>query len=167
MAENQYQDPILRKYADLVTANTKQFKWIYYGDPIRIPSSNLPCLILAKVDTKFSNETNVEDRHRVRISFTVVTDVRDTISDDKDMVSGTNSLYNLMEGRAETTYQLKPDSLLYILRHNVTLDPGQNLHTDLDSMSSVDYGLTMNKRKPEAWSIEGMVEVTATFIQPR
>ena len=108
----------------------------------------------------------MEDEHSVRISLTVVSDVRDTITDDKTMVSGTNALYNIMEGRNED-YTLKLDSLVYILRHNVEIDTGHNLRTDLKTMSRVDYGLTMGKRKAEAWAIEGSLEITANFSQLR
>lgn len=167
MSEIQYQDPILRKYADLILANTNAFKRVYFGDPIRIGASELPALILAKVDSNVGNLSNAEDLHEVRISLTVVTDVRDTISDDKTMVSGVNALYNLMEGRQEGTYQLKPTSLLYILRHNVEVDVANNLRTDLSGRTRVDYGMTMDKRAPSSWSIEGTVEITATFSQVR
>lgn len=167
MAENQYVDPILKKYAQLIEGYTKAFKRIYFGDPIRIGASELPALILAKVDTRVRNHSNVEDLHEVRISMTIVADVRDTISDDKLMVRGVNLLYDLMEGRTEGTYKLKTESLLNIIRHNVELDPGQNLRTDLETITRVDYGLTMDKRKESSWSIEGMVELTAHFIQVR
>ncbi len=162
-----YQDPILKKYVDLITGATKNFKRIYFGDPIRIGVSELPALIIAKVDTKVSNHSNMEDEHQLRITITAVVDVRDTISDDKEMVKGVNSLYNLMEGRQDGTYQLKTDSLLYILRHNVEVDTAQNLRTDINSFSRIDYGMTMGKRKQDAWSIEGMLEFTSNFIQLR
>lgn len=165
--QDEYLDPILKKYGDLITGATKQFKRVYYGDPIRIGTSELPALVIAKIDTRVANITNVEDQHTVRLSFTVVTDVRETINEDKTMVRGVNQLYNLMEGRQNTTYQLKTDSLLYILRHNVELDVSQNLRTDLSTMSRIDYGMTMGKRLEKGWSIEGTLEVTAHFIQIR
>jgi len=167
MAENLYIDPILKKYSDLINANTKVFKRTYFGDPIRIGSSELPALILSKVDTSVSNHTNVEDQHDIRISIVVVTDVRDTINDEKTMVRGVSALYDIMEGRQETTYALKTESLLGIIRSNVELDPGQNLRTDLSTMSRVSYGMTMDKRKDSSWALEAILEITAQFIQVR
>lgn len=164
----QYQDPILKKYADLINSKAPGvFKQTYYGDPIRIPTSTLPVLILAKLSTRVENHNNVEDMHHLRISVTVVADVRDTISEDKTMVSGTNALYDLMEGRTDGTYLLKETSVLNILRHNVELDDAHDLRTDLDSMTNVDYGMTMGKRKQDAWSLEATLELTATFPQVR
>lgn len=162
-----YVDPILKKYADIITAANKEIKMVYYGDPIRIPASSLPALVIAKIDTAVTNHSNVEDLHRMRISFTVVTDVRDTIADDKTMVAGVNAMYNLMEGRVAGTYVLREDSILNILRTNVELDSAQNLRTDLDSMTRVEYGMTVDKRSEAGWSIEGAIEVTAHFIQVR
>lgn len=162
-----YVDPILKKYADLIESKTKLFKRIYFADPIRLPASDLPCLILAKLGTQVQNMTNVEDIHQVRISMTVVTDVRDTISEDKTMAAGTNDLYNLMEGRDSATYALKTDSLLGIIRNNVELDDAKNLRTDLSTTTSVDYGMTMGKRGEASWSIESTLELTATFTQIR
>lgn len=167
MSTNQiYQDPVLKKYGQLIEG-AKLFKTIFYGDPIRIGASELPALIIAKLDTRVGKFTNAEDAHEMRISFTAVTDVRDTIGEDKDMVRGVNSLYNLMEGRQESTYQLKADSLLYILRHNEVVDASNNLRTDLSSVSKIDYGMTIGKRKDAAWSIEGTLEITSSFTQVR
>jgi hypothetical protein len=162
-----YIDPIMKKYVDLIQANTSAFKSVYYGDPIRVGVSELPCLIVAKIDTRVSNMTNQEDLHEMRLSFTVVTDIRDTLSEDKHMVAGVNALYNLLEGRLDETYQLNPKSLLGILRHNVEIDPANNLRTDLKTITHVDYGMTMGKRKEGAWAIEGMLQLTGTFSQIR
>lgn len=161
-----YKDPILVKYATLIGSKTKRFKRVYFGDPIRIPNSDLPALIISKVDTIAKNLTNAEDVHELRISFTVVTDIRNTITDDKTMVAGVNLLYNIMEGR-NSDYTLQNESLLNILRHNVELDVGNNLRTDLNTMSRIDYAMTIGKRAPEAWAVEGIIDITANFTQPR
>lgn len=162
-----YVDPILKAYANLITANTGAFKAVYYGDPQRIGESELPALILEKLDTRASNMTSAEDEHQVRIRIMVVTDVRDSIGADKQLVAEYGTLYNLMEGRDPATYALKTDSLLYILRHNINLDTTYNLRTDLGGGTRVDYGVTIGKRAPDAWAVEGQIEITANFIQSR
>lgn len=162
-----YTDPILKKYIDLIQSYTNSFKRVYFGDPIKIGASELPALIIAKVDTTVGNMTTSEDRHNIRITLTAVTDIRDTITDDAQMVAGVNNLYNLMEGR-NANYSLKTDSLLYILRHNVELDPANNLRTDLNTITRIDYGMTLGKRRgADSWSVEGMLEFIATFSQVR
>ena len=164
--EQQYKDPVLRKYGDLIMLYNKQIKRIYYGDPIRVGSSSLPALILAKSGTDISNFSNAEDRHQMKISISVITDVRDTISEDVQMVKGVNALYNILEGRNED-FTLKADSILGILRKYVELDVANNLRTDLNTVTRAEYGMTMGKRREDSWSIEGIIELVATFTQPR
>lgn len=166
MPEQEYVDPIMKKYGDLIASKTNRFKRTYYGDPIRIGASELPALVITKIDTSAGNLSNIEDAHAIRLSITAVTDVRDTINEDKAMVRGVNELYNIMEGR-NPDYTLKTDSLLYIIRHYVELDIGNELRTDLSTMSRINYGMTMDKRQENSWSIEGTMELTATFTQIR
>lgn len=161
-----YQDPILKKYVELIKSKTNIFKSIYYGDPIRIPSSSLPALIITKLDTRARKETSADDMHEINISFTVVADIRDTISDDKEMVAGTNSLYNIMEGREEDL-TLKTHSLLHILRNNILIDETNDLRTNLSTPTTVDYGMTVGKRGADSYGIEAVVNVIANFIQVR
>lgn len=163
---NPYIDPVLKRYADLITASTPAFKRVYFGDPLRIATSEMPVLILQKLDTRFGKLTSAEDQHEMRISITVVADSRDSLSEDKLLVAGFGTLYDLMEGRDEN-YQLKPQSLLYILRHNIDLDTARNLRTDLGSVTRVDYGTTVGKRGQDMWSIEGVIEITSVFSQLR
>ena len=46
-----YEDPILKKYVELIKAGVPELKSFYYGDPIRVPKSNLPTLIISKTNT--------------------------------------------------------------------------------------------------------------------
>lgn len=162
-----YQDPVLVKYRDLIKANNKEIKTYYLGDPIRVPVSALPACILTKTETRVGNETNVEDVHEQLIKATIITDIRNDLNEDKQIVAGVNTLYNILEGREDTTYKLKTSALLHILRNNVSVDTAQNLRTDLDTVTRVDYGMTVGKRQLEAWSVEGEIEWVAHFIQNR
>lgn len=159
-------DPVMKKYADLINGLTHNFKRTYFGDPIRIGVSELPALVIAKTKTIITNFDNQTDKHDMHIAFTVVTDVRDTINDDRDMVRGVNSLYNICEGRNDD-YTLKADSLLYILRHYVEIDVAHNLRTDLMSATSLDFGMTIGKRKDGSWATEANGSIIATFYQVR
>lgn len=161
-----YTDPIMQKYADLIKSKTNNFKRIYFGDPIRLPGSELPVLIITKSDTIVENLNNQEDMHSIRIAFTIVADVRNTISEEQTMVRGVNNLYDYMEGR-DSDYKLKDSSLLAILRNNVEVDTANNLRTNLNSFTKVDYGMTVDKRGQESFAMEAMVEIVANFIQIR
>lgn len=165
-----YEDPIIKKYADLIKSQTNVFKEIYQGDPIRVPASLLPCLIISKIETRVGQTTNVEDEHGIALRMTIVTDIRQDLStneNDSKLVEGIASLYDIVEGRDATTYALKSSSILDILRGNQVVDATYNLRTDLDTVTRVDYGETLRDREPELWSIEARIEFVAHFIQNR
>lgn len=163
-----YKDPILKKYMDLIKGivGNDFFKSYFYGDPIQIPTSNLPALVISKNSTKIGNITNREDEHAIALTITVVTDIRNDINDDNSIAPGVASLYDIIEGR-EDNLKLKVKSILHILRNNIDVDLSLGLRTDLGSITNADYGMTVGKRQPEAWSVEAQVEFIASFTQLR
>lgn len=162
-----YNDPIIKKYIDLIKAKTNVFKAIYQGDPFRIPKSNLPALLISKTQTQVAPLTNAEDSHTIGLTMTVITDIRDERSDDQQVTPGIAQLYDILEGRSDTTYALKDNCLLNILRTNITVDATYNLRTDLGSITRIDYGMTIDKRAPEGYSTEGQIDFIATYSQIR
>lgn len=160
-------DPIIQKYIDLIKANTNVFKAFYVGDPIRVPVSRMPCLIVAKNMTSTEPFSNTEDIHTIQLVFTVVADVRKDISDETTLTPGNSSMYDIMEGRDPSTYQLKPQSLLGILRKNVNVDRAHQIWTDIKSATKIEYGLLINKRQENSWSIEGAITVQVSVVQTR
>lgn len=167
---NIYKDPIIQKYFDLIKSKLGDgaFKQYYQGDPIVLPGKSLmPCLILAKAETRVGPLTNSDDEHSQRLLLTVVTDVRDEINDDDAITPGTAALYDIMEGRESDTLKLKTTSLLHIIRNNILVDAALNLRTDLASVTRVDYGMTVGKRAKDAWAVEGQIEFVCNFNQVR
>ena len=163
-----YKDPIIKKYQDLIKAAMPGvFKSFYQGDPIMIPKSSMPALVISKSRTRTGVMTNVEDEHEIALILTVVTDLRDEISDDKQMVPGIAQLYDIIEGRADDTYKLKTNTILHTLRSNTVVDADKNLRTDLGTITTVDYGLTVNKRAQGFYAIEGQVQFNAQYSQLR
>ena len=165
--EKLYQDPVITKYIDAIKSVCGGFCKVYYiEDPIRVPATNLPCLIISSDETRIAQSTNAEDEHAMAFILTVVTDIRQDIQDDK-MVSGSKRrLKDIVEGR-DTNYKLKTNSLLHILRNNVNIDVANNLRTSLTTITRIDYGITVDKRQPDAWGIEAQIEFVAEFIQLR
>lgn len=166
-APTQYQDPVLKKYIDLIKSKTSVFKAVYYGDPIIIPRSNMPALIVSKTMTEMTEFQMSEDEHNMQIVFTVVTEVSKDISDDKTMTAGINALYYLIEGRDADTLNLNPESLAYILRHNVDINQGKFLYTDVGQKTKISYGVTLGKRAEASFGIEGSISIIAKLIQLR
>lgn len=164
-----YSDPIIRKYIDLIKAKNGKIKVFYQGDPTRIPISVLPCCVIYKKDTGVRHFTNAQDEHAIGLVFTVITDIRQDLStneNDAKVVEGVASLYEIIEGRNED-YTLMDTSLLGILRKNQLVDDTNNLRTDLDNVTTVNYGETLRQRDPEQWTIEARVEIIAHFVQTR
>lgn len=162
-----YTDPIIAKYQQLVlTAMPGTFKGVYQGDPMNIPKSSLPALIISKAQTTIGQLTSAEDDHELSLILTVVADIRDERSDDPEMVPGIAQLYDIIEGRDEN-YKLKTGTVLNVLRSNITVDAALNLRTDLGSLTRADYGLTIGKRAQDAYAIEGQVEFVARYSQLR
>jgi len=163
-----YKDPVIQKYIDTIknVVGESFFKVIYMEDPIRIPASNLPCLIISSSETRVSQSTNAEDEHAMAFILTVVTDIRQDIQDDKTVAGSKRKLKDIIEGR-DANYKLKDKSILNILRTNQNLDVANNLRTSLTTITRIDYGITVNKRQPEAWGIEAQIEFVAEFIQLR
>lgn len=164
-----YSDPIIAKLIDLIKDNTGEgtFHMYYQGDPLRIPASSLPALIISRAQTEAGQLNNAEDQHGMKMTLTVVADIRAELNDDQDIAPGTAKLYDLIEGRDATTYALKANSLLYILRHNIQLDTAKNLRIDLGQNTRIDYGLTVGKRAPDAWAIEAQIDFVVHFTQVR
>jgi len=165
-----YNDPIIKKYIQLIEAKTDGiFRGYYQGDPIRIPSSKLPAIVLSKAQTRIGPLTNAEDEHGMAMILSVVVDIRDEISDDTQIAPGVARLYDIMEGREEATYKLKANSLLNILRTSILVDATYNLRTDLSSITQADYGLTIGKRSQEGngYAVEGQIEFIAYYTQLR
>lgn len=163
--QTQERDPILKLYADLIQKACPTIKAIYYGDPIRIPASSLPALIVTRRMSNATYGTSAEDEHAMQMVFTLVTDVRRDISDDSLLSPGWTRLFDMVEGRDPTTLLLKTNSLLYVLRHNFAV--ANNLWTDVQGPTRVDYGLVANKREKESWSLEAAITTTCTLVQLR
>lgn len=159
-----YQDPIIAKYRQLIEDHSSVFRAIYQGDPIVIPQTMLPALIIAKADTQVSHFTNQEDQHAVRMVLTVVTDLRSEISSDNTLVAGIAKLYEVIEGRNED-FTLKDGSILSILRTYREVDPDHDLRTDIGTISVSSFGPVLGNRDKESYSVEAQVTFTAHFIQ--
>jgi hypothetical protein len=164
-----YIDPILRKYGELILANTGAIKEVYYGEPQKFPSVDIPCIFISKRATNADALTDTEDQHNMAITITVVTDIRSDLTTqdaEQNVVAGIATLYDIMEGRNED-YTLKDTAILNILRHNFVASGSPQLITDLDSVTHVDYMKTLSNRAPQQWTVQASVDIVCKFIQTR
>lgn len=166
----QYKDPIIQKYIDLMKASVPEIKEWFQGDPLRVAASQMPLGMISKTETRVGHWSNAEDEHGIELQITIITDVRHELStseDERKTVAGVAKLYELMEGRDETTYALKSNSILDVLRSNREVDATYNLRTDLNTVTRVEYGETLRDREEGVWSIEARLTFVAHFVQNR
>lgn len=164
-----YIDPIIERYRKLIMDNNGEIKSFFQGEPTRVPTSKLPCLIISKSVSEASWMDSANDEHNLGLNIIVIADVRRDLStneNDSGVVEGIASLYDILEGR-NANYTLKTASILNILRNNQLLDVANNLRTDLKSITQVSYGETLRDRKAEQWTLEGRIQIVATFHQVR
>jgi len=161
-----YKDPVAEKYIELFKAKNSAVKSYFYGEPFQIHASKVPALYVSKRNTEVRPITNSEDEYSMEFRLTLVTDVRQDWRDEQDIVEGITKLYDILEGRDNGTYKLKEESLLNILRTNIEVDVGNNLRTDLSTITRVDYTDTINQRS-QGWFIEGYIDFTSHYIQNR
>lgn len=164
-----YIDPILKKYADLITGACGDIKMVYFGEPTRVPASSLPCIFISKANTEARNFTNAQDEQSIAITVSLVTDIRKELStseNDEQLIAGVAKLYEIMEGR-NSDYTLKTNTILDVLRKQNLVDAANNLRTDIAGITRVDYGETLRQRNPEEWNIIAQVQFVAHFVQIR
>ena len=165
-----YEDPVIKAYIALFKAKMEgAVKQYYQGDPFKIAASELPCLLISKSETRVGHFTNSQDEHGIEMQLTLITDIRSELStqaDQQKVVAGVAKLYELVEGR-DADYTLKSNTILDVLRSNQLVDGANNLRTDLDTVTRVDYGEALRDRDKGEWSIEARINFVAHFIQTR
>lgn len=162
---SQYQDPIITAYFELFKTGGLQVKEMFQGEPFKIPASQLPAIFIAKTSTTAQALNNAEDEHEASYRITLVTDVRQELSETKEVVAGVSKLMEIMEGRnADMT--LTTNSLLHILRNNINVNASTKLRTDLRTSTTIDYSDSINRREQD-WFIESHIDFVAHFIQVR
>lgn len=166
---SKYQDPVIAKYIDLLKSKCGSIRAYYEGEPVRVPVSDIPCVLISKRTTQVGPHTNAEDEHAIGMAITLITDIRKDLSTDDDMAkvaAGVSSLYEIMEGR-NADYSLKDTSILGVLRHNQNVDLTNNLRTDLSTVTRVDYSQTLQDRPSGQVQVECRLDFVAYFTHVR
>ena len=161
-----YKDPIIQKVIDVITAGVgTNIKSYYHGDPLMIAKSDLPALLVSKDTTEVGDEENAVDYHKMTLVLTLVTDIRDSISDTPSNIHyGDQKLYDIFEGR-NADFTLKSTAIVDILKKSANL--GSNANIDMKSPMRVSYGFTMGKRGEKALAWEGYLTFNIYFVQLR
>lgn len=163
---DQYKDTIIQKYLDLIKDNVGGIKIFYNGTLMQVPISRLPLVMIDIEGTEASEFSNAEDQHIISLVLTFIADMRKETSAAQLMESGFGKVLDVLVGRS-STYALKENSILYVLRHNLDIDASNNLRTDVGSITVATPREVALGRMPGYWSAEGTIRFKAHFIQTR
>ena len=163
---SQYKDPIIAKYLDLIKDNVGGIRTFYNGTLFQIPLSKLPLVMIDIENTEVSEFSNAEDQQIISLILTYIADMRKDTSAAQLMETGFEKVLDVLVGRT-STYALKTNSILYVLRHNLNIDASNNLRTDVGNITVATPREVATGRMPGYWSAEGTIRFKAHFIQTR
>ncbi len=164
---SEYRDPILKAVIDMLEADgPRELVGHYiYGDTLAPPKSALPVVSVARDGTRILSDGTMQDRHVTSIVMAVIVDYTTDLNTSFDLSRGTSQLYELIEARDENR-DLKTGTLSYALRKNQKLN--ENLFISiLDDGLLVDYGLGIEKRGSNIFSVEGILRFNVESTQKK
>jgi hypothetical protein len=131
-------------------------KYIYIGDPVLIPTSCLPALILNPIRTDTSKADNVRDKHVHTINVALVIDAKQYLGATPDKMIGSDFLMTTMGG--ELSGVLDTKTILSIIRKNLNLGTNRLIFDN----TTVDY--TVRKRTDDLITLEAVATIQVTHI---
>jgi hypothetical protein len=99
----------------------KKFKDYYFGDPVFIPSSSMPCIIVDRERTQYEQRTTAHDERTIIVTIRVVLNKKSDLNRPGKEATTKRLLMDLIEGEDESTDEVSQESILGILRKNYTL----------------------------------------------
>ena len=127
-------DVIIQLFKDNLGSST--IKQYFFGDPIAIPKSMLPCIIVDEEDTSYELGPTSFDEITHNLLIQIVFDKSMDYGKPSNEVGVLRELQELVQGRDETTRDFKTNTILGILRKNVTIN-----NLVLQTIPSVQFGV--------------------------
>lgn len=153
-----YKDVVAR-ITDLIKATyLGKVNAVYEGDPIVIPDVALPAVIVEKLEGSSTLDATGTDIISEHISVRLVMNKRDDLGASDEVNLTERKLRLWIEGRDPATGYYLPDTLMYLLRTNITL--GNEV---LDS--DIDVRYDVNPRPEDMFTSEGQITlITRTRV---
>ena len=164
---SEYRDPILKAIIDMLEADgPRELVGHYiYGDTLAPAKPALPVVSVARDGTRILSDGTMQDRHVTSIVMAVIVDYTTDLNTSFDLSRGTSQLYEFIEARDENRL-LKENTLSFALRKNQKL--GDNLFISiLDDGLMIDYGLGIEKRGSNIFSVEGILRFNVESTQKK
>lgn len=113
------------------------FRAFYYGDPIKIPSSNLPCIIIEPVETEAAADATGLDSLQQVVEIKLAYDKKNDFGKAPNEVYGVRKLQEFAEGLDPASNIYDDKTIVGILRKNFTLG---NIATN--QQLTINYGVS-------------------------
>lgn len=120
------------------------FKAYFLGSPEAIPEAALPCIVFHKIAGQVTTgKATMSDDMTEQVLIHIILNGKDGFGapDNDDTVE--RQLFTLVEGRDPQTGYYLPNTILYAIRHNLTLDS-----TVLDHAEDMNYSVAERDDQP-------------------
>lgn len=167
MALVEYKDPIIKALITMLESDgpSELVGHYYYGDILAPPKSVLPAVSIARDSTRIMSDGTMQDKNFHSFILAIIYDWTQDLNQSFDLSRGTTGLYRLIEER-NPDYSLKAGSIAYALRKNQKL--GSNLFISInDDGLDIDYGLGIEKRGSNIFSVEGIIRFNVESTQQK
>jgi hypothetical protein len=155
-----YKKTVAETIRDLFKDNFgDQFRTYRIGDPIEIGESMLPAIFVTESSVSFAQDATGYDEISHNIVVQVVLNKKDDLGRPDDGNTLDLELDNLLYGRDKTTGLFLDNSVVGLIRKNLTLG---NLSVDIISDIRKEFVI----RPEERVTVEANVELTVTELQP-
>lgn len=129
------------------------FKAYYDGDPIDIPKSNLPCVIVEGNQGRTSLNATGTDMLESSVNITIALDKRDDYGAEPTKDLTEKRLRRIVEARNSTTGAYLDDTIVGVLRQNITIG---NRTVD----NEVNWAYALQPRTDTMVTSEARIEIT-------
>lgn len=148
-------DPfVIERLMDVLrTAFTSRFKEYYLGDPVAIPVSALPCMVIEKESSTVEHDATGFDRVTSRVIIKLIENKKVDFHNPGQRKSSHFHFHKLVEGRDPTTRQYLDQTVLGVIRKQFTLSD-----TLIDQSLEIEYGIGL--RPDELMTSEATVTIT-------
>lgn len=134
------------------------FKFFRIGDPISFAESLLPALFISESETAYGFGPTGHDEITHRLTIQVVYNKKDEVGNPKEGASLDETMDALIQGRDETSGDFLSNTILGVLRRNITLGS-----LAINSQSTVRKGVI--PRSENLLTAEAHIDIVVTELQ--
>jgi hypothetical protein len=136
-----------------------KFRMFREGDPIIIPASQMPALVISEPQTQYLDGPTGFDEVEHSLTIQVILNKKDEFGKPSDESTSLDATLDaLVQGRDESTGEFLPQTVIGILRKNYTLG-----NLTIHQQATVRKGVI--PRTEELTTVEAHIEIVVTELQ--